>query len=440
MTPEEHESPARLAADGHGDAPDKYDRMLGLAELFEATADDLRARARLAEEVLRDASVAESAELSRATYDRAEADLRGATSGPEGLLARAIELDAEAVMVRATVQSYRWMDELQAAASTAFGSIAGRAIGYLAPEVDLGGAVVAAGLIETHPLDRDDVTTYLDELAAHNPELMDHVTSGGGGLLDGLHMRSLLTAGALVRDPGRLAAAGGLRAIGAEALPVDVGAALRDVAGGYAEPPPEAAPVEPVSSRPPRTLEELMRGLADSPSSVHVQRVGDERYLAYLPGPSGGSSRRLRLVGGDHSTYVRQALRAIRTVVEGDADPQVLLVGCGQGGVAAAEVAARSEDEPYTVAEVVTASAPTAQVTRLPAGTRILSLEDRRDPVALLGSLINAGEPHRLTVVFDGSGTSGEPAYVAVARAADAAPHPELVTELERLRAAGFLG
>ena len=132
---------------------------------------------------------------------RAEDDIRAATTGKHGLLSRSIELDADALVVRATVLTYRWIDELQEAAYRTLGSIAGRAIGYLAPEVALGGAIVSAGLIETDALDRDGVAAYLSELAEANPELMDHVISGGGGLLDGLQMRSLLTAGVLAGEP-----------------------------------------------------------------------------------------------------------------------------------------------------------------------------------------------------------------------------------------------
>ena len=130
--------------------------------------------------------------------------------------------------------TYRWIDELQQAAYKTLGSIAGRAIGYLAPEVALGGAIVSAGLIETDTLDRDDVTAYLNELAENNPDLMDHL-SGGGGLLDGLQMRSLLTAGVLASDQGAHAARGGLRAIGVDPFPTDAVSAFRDSAGSFVE-------------------------------------------------------------------------------------------------------------------------------------------------------------------------------------------------------------
>ncbi len=82
-----------------------------------------------------------SEELSATTYTTAADDIRAATTGKNGVLNRSIELDADALVVRATVLTYRWIDELQDAAYRTLGSIAGRAIGYLAPEVALGGAI-----------------------------------------------------------------------------------------------------------------------------------------------------------------------------------------------------------------------------------------------------------------------------------------------------------
>ena len=138
------------------------------------------------------------------------------------------------------------------AAYETLGAIAGRAIGYLAPSVELGGAIVTAGLIETDALDRDGVAGYLSELAAANPELLDHVISGGGGLLDGLQMRSALTAGFASGESGRQAARGGLRALGVDPMRQDSSAALRDVAGGLLAGPPPAP--EAAESTPPGSL------------------------------------------------------------------------------------------------------------------------------------------------------------------------------------------
>jgi hypothetical protein len=431
------------------DLADKYDRMLRLADLFDASGQEMRLRSKLGAEILRDEAVADSSSLSKPTFDAAADDIRSATTGSRGLLTRSIELDADALVVRATVLTYRWIDELQEAAYTTLGSIAGRAIGYLAPGVALGGAIVSAGLIETDALDRDGIADYLSDLAEANPDLMDHVTSGGGGLVESLQLRSLLTSGLLAGERGRLAAAGGLRAIGVEPFAGVTTSAVRDVAGPVVD--PEPAPAEPADaqapgSNAPRTLEELMARLSHT-AKVTVHQVGDNRFIAYLPGPDGGANagRRLRLVGGDPSSYAAQAVAAIEAAVEDVDDATVMLVGSAQGGVAAAEIAAAAGGAGFTVDQVVTAGAPSAQVPALPNGTRMLSLEDRADPVALLGSLLSAGAANRLVVVFDAAhdpvpdGGAPEAAYVVGGRAADRADNADLRAEIGRIQGLGYL-
>ena len=427
------------------DLADKYDRMLRLADLFDSSGEEMRARSKLGSQILRDEGVAESSELSKTTYDIAADDIRGATTGKHGLLTRSIELDADALVVRATVLTYRWIDELQEAAYQTLGAIAGRAIGYLAPNVALGGAIVSAGLIETDALDRDGIADYLNELAGANPDLMDHVTSGGGGLVEALQLRSLLTSGLLAGDRGRTAAAGGLRAIGVEPFAGVTTEAVRDVAGPVVAPEaaPTSHPTAEVDSAAPRTLEELMTTLSQT-AKVTVHQVGDARFIAYLPGPEGGANghRRLRLVGGDHSSYAAQAVAAIEAAVSGVESATVMLVGSAQGGAAAADIAAAAHSARFTVDQVVTAGAPSAQVPTLPEGTRMLSLEDRTDPAALLGSLVSAGSSNRLVVVFDaghGSGDDKQPAYVRGGRAADHASHPDLRAEISRIQGLGYL-
>ena len=418
-------------------AADKYDQMLALADLFDSSGSEMRTRARLGAEILADDDVVDSGELSKATWSQAEEDIRAATTGKHGLLTRSVELDADALVVRATVLTYRWIDELQHAAYKTLGSIAGRAIGYLAPEVALGGAIVSAGLIETDALDRDGVTAYLSELAENNPDLMDHL-SGGGGLLDGLQMRSLLTAGVLSSEQGAPAARGGLRAIGVEAFPTDAVSAFRDSAGSFVEVEESDPEASASVARAPRSLEELMANLLTEDRRISVQRVGAGRYIAYLPGTLGPDSGRLRLVGADSTTYASQVVRAIEKVVTED-DARVMLVGSAAGGTVAAEIAAAAESTRFVVDQVVTAGAPAAQVPLIPETTRVLSLEDRSDPVALLGSLINATIVNRLTVVFDSSDSDGSDVYVAGARAADGAEHPELRAEITRMQDLGFL-
>lgn len=439
---DEQQRPPLTAVEA-ADLADKYDQMLRLADLFDDAGAQMRAWSQLGSDVLVDPEVVDSAPLSPATWTTAEEEVRAATTGKGSLLSRSIELDADALVLRATVMTYRWIDELQAAAYQTLGSIAGKAIGYLAPEVNLGGAIVAAGLIETDALDRDGVAAYLGELAEANPELMEHVTTGGG-VLDSLQMRGLLTAGVLAGDAGRSARVGGLRATGIAPLADDWGAALRDVAVGLAETAPATRPATVADGvEAPTGLGDLMTLLVhEDDGPVRVLRVAPGRLLAFLPhsvapAPAAG---RLRLVSGDASSEATAVVRALEAAVEpGDEPARVMLVGRGTGGAAAIEVATRADLPGLTVDQVVTADAPATQLALLPEGVQVLSLEDRSDPVALLGSLINAGAANRLTVVYDAGSDPDVPALVAGGRAADSSDHPDLVAALARWRSLGFL-
>jgi hypothetical protein len=421
---------------------DRYDHLLRLADLFDRSGDELRAMAELGTEVLHDEAVADSAELSSSSFARAEEEIRTATTGTHGLLARSLELDADALVIRATVLTYQWIDELRQAAFESLGSIAGRAIGYLAPNVTLGGAIVTAGLIETDVLDRDGVARYLSELAEANPELLDHVVTGGGGLLDGLQLRSALTVGFGSDDAGRTTARGGLGALGVEVMRQDSSAALRDVAAGLlVSPRTTKQEVTVESPRVPTSLADLVATLESVGDRVLVHRTAPSRYVAYVGRPPAEpvseDGPAVRLVAGALTAYAAELARTIAAAVHGDADAHVMLVGAGAGGGVAAELAAFERPLPFVVDQVVTAGSPAALVPRLPATVRMLALEDRADPVALLGSLVNAGDENRTTVVFDTAGSSSEGVYVSGARAADASP--EMAAELRRLRGLGYL-
>lgn len=415
-----------------------YEQMMRLAHLFDRVGGELRERAALGQEVLADEDVADSEALSPTTYAEAEARVVDATTGRHGLLAHSVELDADALAMRATVLTYRWLEDLQHLAERTLGSIAARAVGYLAPEVALGGAIFSAGLIETDALDRDGLASYLNELAEANPDLMDHVASGGGGLIDRLRMRSLLTVAALGRPEGAAAARGGLRAVGAPAFEVDAAAGLRDVAAGLVEDAEPDLTSTVDGGTAPRSLEDLMNSLSTVGGDLLVQQAAPGRFIAFLPHRGSGTST-LRLVGGDHAPRVASVVAALESATEGVDDARVMLVGHAQGGVTAAELAAQASSERFTIDQVVTAGAPSAHVPRIPEGTSVLALEDRADPVALLGSLVNAGVPNRLTVVFDGGEASGPSAYVAGGRAADRAAHPELLAAIRRIQELGYL-
>lgn len=444
--PAPESGPSAADAAEAADHQRKYDQMMRLADIFDSSGEEMRQRAALGAAVLADPDVSDSAELSPKTYARAEEDITAATTGKSGLMVRSMELDADALIVRATVLTYRWIDDLQEAAYKNFGSIAAKAVGYLAPEVALGGAIFSAGLIETEALDRDGLAAYLNELADANPELMDHFLAGGGGLLEALQMRAMLTAAVLGSESGAAITRGGLRAVGAESFEESFSAGLRDVAGGLlTDDAPSTADSDGAGSdrsaqesSAPGSLEELMTSLSQVEGELLVQRVSPGRFIAYLPSGGGAESSGLRLVGGDPAS-VEPIVKALESAIGDEADARVLLVGHARGGVRAAEIAATAASDRFVIDQVITAGSPSAQVPVIPAGTTLLALEDRSDPVALLGSLINQGVSNRLTVVFDGGNVQGPSAYVAGGRAADEATHPDLQQAIRRIHELGYL-
>ncbi|WP_370240645.1 hypothetical protein [Aeromicrobium sp.] len=432
-----------------------YEQMLRLADLFDDAGDRLRRQAAHGARVLDDADVAATAAYAPRTWAEAEEALRSLATGRDGLLGRSVELDADALVLRATVLTYRWIEDLHDSASRTLGAVAGRAIGYLAPRVELGGSLVAAGLVETDAVERDDVAGYLGELAEADAELMEHLTTGGG-LVESLQVRALLTPRLPVDDAFAAAARGGRAALGLDPTDASWAAALRDVGPepdqNHEDVDASACPVEADDDAAPADLAELLQLLdagAGPAGGVRVRWVAPRRAVVLLddvapPRPARGG---LRLVGaGGAGALEDAALGALaRAVAERGGPVHVMLVGRGTAGEVALRVAARASSAPggvegvegleglegLVVDQVVTAEAPAVQLPALPPGLRVLSLERRSDPVALLNALVNARADERLTLVYD-TAASG-------ARTADRTDHPAVRALLERWRRWGYL-
>lgn len=408
-----------------GEHADRDHALLRLAELVSQTATEVQSRSLLADQIVADLT----ASVIEPSRGRAAAEMADAIRS--GLTTTGAALAADAVVVRATVQTLRRIDELAAIAAETLGAIAGRAAGYLAPEVTLGGEVITAGLIEAGVEDRDELLPFVADLASADPSLLAHLARGC--LADDLVVRTWLTTRWIPET--ETAGRDGLAAVGVRPFTGGTAAALRDVAGAFAvpvEPTVPAAATEPAVEAP-HGLEELMRVHFGVAERMAIQPVGERRCIVYLPCRSRLATA--TMVAGDRSPYTAEATVMLREAVAPGS--RVMLVGCGGGGVTAAELAASPLDE-ITVEEVITVGAPAAQVPRIPEGTHVLSLEDRSDPVAVLGSLVNTTVSNRLTVVFDAEET-GPDRYIAGGRAADRARHPEILAALARLRTLGYL-
>jgi pimeloyl-ACP methyl ester carboxylesterase len=181
---------------------------------------------------------------------------------------------------------------------------------------------------------------------------------------------------------------------------------------------------------------------------------GSVRHIVYLPGTDAAGppwspdedvrdlSADLHVVAGQHTAYAAGIERAMTRAGVGPHDP-VLLVGHSLGGMEAAALLAHGSG--FHVTHVVTAGAPIGEVHGYPAGSHVLSLENRGDLVPLLDGHDNADSPQQVTVQFDDHGTSvvGSHAlrhYVRGAAAVDASCDPSVREQLSSLRAHGFLG
>ena len=215
---------------------------------------------------------------------------------------------------------------------------------------------------------------------------------------------------------------------------------------------------------PPRTLGDLVRGLAvrasddDGGGAVDVrflQRVGsaDRRVVVDIAGTTIWNTdpwRRspqatdmgtnLRSLANRPSVMSRGVITALAAAGVRPDEP-ILLVGHSQGGMVAAQVATElTRSGEFHVAGLVTAGSPIGSAP-VPSSVPVLSLENADDPVPHLDGTDNPGTAQWLTV----HGRAGGPtvldqhslrAYQAIATDADASSDPALAAW--RQEQAGF--
>lgn len=459
------ELPIESVTGGAGGTTARYDDLLRLARLYDATGDALSAHAWDDKALAADGDLLASAVLAPGTFAEAEGAILAATVGPRGLAARALGLEADALVITVSVEAYRVADATVQQAFEALDYLTGYAAGAALPALALVGGVGVLALaasnpaltayLATHPEARQALLDGGDEalqgLLEDNPALLQHLVNGGGGLVDGL-MSNV--------PPGARAL---LHLLGVDPVHPTTNDAAAELAELFVDGDPRLATPEPGDEAElavPRTLEDLIQGVArtnlESDGVIHVQvleTADGPRWIVNLPGTDDwvgdpGDARdlgsNLRLVGGDGTVYSRGIVDAMAAAgVPRGAD--VMLVGHSQGGMTAVQLAADAGfREQYDVRHVVTAGSPTAQVPHVPGDTRVLSLENTGDVVPLLDGEDNPDHPHRTTVRFDGrtgsvGGNHDLLVYAEGAAAADASDDPSLREQLDRMRRDGFL-
>jgi pimeloyl-ACP methyl ester carboxylesterase len=121
-----------------------------------------------------------------------------------------------------------------------------------------------------------------------------------------------------------------------------------------------------------------------------------------------------------------------------------MVVGHSLGGMEAAALAAHHHG--YHVTDVVTAGAPTAQLSGFPAGSNVLSLEQQGDIVPQLDGAPNPDSVQQTTVTFDahpGGGVTAHHSYGAYEQGAglvDGSTDPSVEAAVRSLHDHGYLG
>jgi hypothetical protein len=445
--------PITQVTGGVGGMAATYGHIRSLADRFDEAGDRMRAWAATGGRTLADPDLVESAVLSPLTFAEAEEKVVCATTGIHGVLAASIVYEADAVLMRATVDAFVECDRLVRQSFGVLDYLAGHALGSaLAADAPY---VLATGYLAFR-LD-PGLTSELQQGIEEHPEVVQHLVAGSGGLLDGL--LAGLTPAIMVGS-------------GFHPTTGDAAATLAELyrPEGRAEVVRRDDLSVPRGDKQPDSVAELIHHLertnnlspADRPGdqgTIEIQTLhepdGSIRHIVYLPGTDDlattplnqdGDVRdlatNLELIAGHDTTYQQGIERAMRRAGIGPDDP-VLLVGHSQGGMEAAAMLANGS--PFRVTSVVTAGAPTAQVHGFPVGSHVLSLENDGDVVPLLDGADNPDSVPQVTVRFDDHETSiaGDHAlhhYVRGAAAVDASTDPSVRAELASLRAQGFLG
>lgn len=419
-----------------------YAAMRSLADTYDEAGDRMRGMARTGGRTLVDEDLLESSILSPGTAIRAEAAVVAATTGPDGILVESAGWEVDAIAIRGSIGVFEAADDTRHDAFEVLDHLVGRQLGIA---LALGTPALVTGLPLALAVGGDGLVDGLEDLVTGNPLLVEHLVNGGGGLLTGL--------------------TGGL-------LPTFTTNQAADVLGDlYPEGHPVVEPGETTSGQQPSSVADLLDHLSDiaalsegadsaANGTIEIQTVttaaGQVVHIVNLPGTDDlvtlpwtadhdvrDLGTNLDLVAGEPDDYQQGILEAMAEAGIG-ADEPVLIVGHSQGGMEAVAIAAG--DSGFTITDVVTAGAPTAQVGGYPTGVNVLSIEQHGDLVPLLDGEPNPPSVEQTTVVVDadpGQGIEthhGYDVYVAGGEAVDASTHPSVVSSVASLHEHGFLG
>lgn len=465
----------------------QYSEMRAVATAYDTAGNRMRDQAGLGARLLANGDLLESAILSPLTFAEAEAAVAWATTGPDGILVASLAWEADAVLVRVTVEAFEATDELVRVTFEVVDYTVGRVIGFTlasvlavalatapvwvpALAVTAGRASTLYSLLPPGLQQRlrdtggeitDTLAEDLQAWVIDHPDVVQHLINGGGGLVDGFW--------------DGLAPGLPLGPFGIPLFTPTAEGAAGVLAGLY---PPDGSPdvtvrgdlASPGGHQPtPGSLADVLTHLdavnswstelnPENNGTVEIQTWlgadGVPHHIVYLPGTDDlttlpwtmdGDVRDMPTnfltVNGQSTAYAQGILEAMHQAGIASTDP-VLLAGHSQGGIEAAWIASHSTE--FNVAQVVTAGSPVAAMGTYPAGTQVLSLENHGDATPLVDGEDNRGAVNHVTVTFDDRGPSIGAShdlahYVNGAAGVDASTHPSLVAAVGDLHGDGFL-
>jgi len=375
-----------------------------------------------------------SAVLNPTGVARFSAALLGAIDGREGLTWLALEFKAHGALLRAATRSYQALDQGYAKLIDSVRWAAGHAAG-VGVTVGAGVAVAAAPLLAPALIGHGSMLALggVGAYAAGEALGVDWAKAGTSILDSGQRLLSehLGVIDTIIgASPGFITGLGG--PWGPEAYDVPSGA--RILGSLYPDLIHRVEDLKPdgsaVMTKPPEGYGDLFDGLShrnelaqnhpttgDHQGQIDVRVVthadGSKAYIVDIPGtkdphpaPLGFDERlndmstNIHALGGEQTSYEKGIAEALRRAGYTPGAP-VMMIGHSQGGMVAAQAASDPEfRNEFMVTHVVTAGSPIARYP-IPDDVRVLSLENKYDPVPHLDGADNPDRRHRTTVKFD---------------------------------------
>ncbi len=416
-----------------------YAAARDLADTYDTAGSTLRRWAGLGTATMAEGDLLESALLSPGSFAEAEAAVLSATFGPDGVAVDSLGWEADAILIRITIELLEEKDQLAHHALEAFDYALGRVIGTVVPRLLLGAPQVSIPLTV---LASKVAVPWLEE----HPGAQRHLFNSGGGLLDGL-------SGSLCPGPGGLPFLPPVHPT-TEAAAASLAAVLGPEAPAQVTQHPVPVPVAP------RSVADLVGNLAavngtdatpQPDGAITIQQVaavdGTVSWIVYAPGTDDplpwhhdqtvrDGIGNLQLAAGLPTAYGDGLLQAMRRAGIGPPDP-VLVVGHSQGGMEAVNLVSNGSE--FNITNVVTLGSPTAHEESPPdSATKVLSLENVGDPIPIVVGESNRPSEHHVTVRFDSRAGGFEHElshYVHGAQAADDSAHPAIAEQVASLHA-----